>query len=102
MSLHDDPDWGRSRPSTAGLEVVLTTLSICALVWAMVESVNYGRELGRPLGFVGFMELWFREVLAIASVAVVTLVVLSARLWRLLRRIFGERHQPDKSRSGDT
>ena len=54
----------------------------------MAESASYARELGRPLGFVGFLELWFRETALVVLAAVFVLTLLCVRLCRLLRRYF--------------
>ncbi len=95
MPPPNDPDWGRSKPRAAVLEIVVTILSLCAIVWGMIASVSYARELGRPLGFVGFLELWFREAALLALFAVALLTALCMRLWRLLRSAIREPHRTD-------
>jgi len=88
MSTQDDPDWGRSRPHSAGAEILVVVLSLAAMVWVMVEAVSYGREIGRPLGVIGFVELFFRESLMLAFVMLAVLAIACASLCRLVRRFF--------------
>lgn len=49
--------------------ILVVVLSIAAMVWVMVEAVSYGRGIGRPLGVIGFVELFSRESLMLAFVA---------------------------------
>jgi hypothetical protein len=102
MPRQGDPNWGRSKLQATGLEILITILSLCALVWAMAESVNYARELGRPLGFAGFLELWFREAALVVLAAVFALTLLCVRLWRLLHRFFSGPRRLDDPPGGES
>jgi hypothetical protein len=62
------------------------------MAWSMFEAVSYAREIGRPLGVVGFLEMFFREsiMLGIAALGAVAILVAwsfqaMARLWRKTR-----------------
>ncbi len=90
MSNQDDPDWDRSKPRSAGLEIVVVVLSFAAIAWGMVEAISYGREIGRPLGAIGFLELFFRESLMLGAFMLGALAMACALLWRLLRRVFSK------------
>ena len=90
MSTQDDSDRGRSRPHSAGAEILVVVLSLATMVWVMVEAVSYGREIGRPLGAIGFVELFFRESLMLAFVMLGVFAVACASFWRLVRRVFSK------------
>ncbi len=60
------------------------------MVWGMLYAISYGREIGRPLGVIGFLELFFRESLMLAFVMLGVLAMACALLWRLLRRVFSK------------
>ena len=64
------------------------------MAWSMFEAVSYTREIGRPLGLVGFLALFFREsiTLGIATLGAVAIAVAwiyqaMARLWGKIRGI---------------
>ena len=59
---------------------------------SMFEAVSYAREIARPLGVAGFLELFFREsiMLGVATLGAVAIVVAwtyqaMARLWGKMR-----------------
>ncbi len=56
----------------------------------MFEAVRYAREIGRPLGVVGFLELFFREsiILGVATLGAVAVVV--AWIYQAMVRIWGK------------
>jgi len=74
---------------TPALELLVVLASLCALAWGMCESIAYGHELGHPLDVVGFLELWFREVIIAGLVLAALVAFLCVRLWRLLRHFVG-------------
>jgi len=88
MSPHQDAR-AATQSRTAGLELLVVLASLCALAWGIYESIVYGRELGHPLGVVGFLELWFREVIIGGLVLAALVAFLCVRLWRLLRHFVG-------------
>jgi hypothetical protein len=90
MSTQDDPEWGRSRPHSTGAEVLVVVLSLAVMIWVMVEAVSYGQEIGRPVGVIGFVELFFRESLMLAVVMLGVLAIACASLWRLVRRVISK------------
>lgn len=91
MSPHRDARTA-TQSRTAGLELLVVLASLCALAWGMYESIAYGRELGHPLGVVGFLELWFREVIIGGLVSAALVAILCVRLWRLLSHFVGTDH----------
>jgi hypothetical protein len=71
---------------------LVLALAVCVMAWSMFEAVSYAREIGRPLGVVGFLALFFREsiMLGIATLGAVAIVVAwifqaMARLWGKIR-----------------
>ncbi len=98
MSTQHDPDWGRSKPRSAGAEILVVVLSLAALVWGIVEALSYGREIGRPLGVAGFVELFFRESLMLAFVMLGVVAIACALLWRLVRRVFSRERKTSNGR----
>jgi hypothetical protein len=98
MSNQDDPHWGRSKPGSAGLEILVVVLSFAAIGWGMVEAISYGREIGRPLGAIGFVELLFRESLMLGFCMLGALAMACALLWRLLRRAFSKAQKAGNGR----
>jgi hypothetical protein len=90
MPNQDDPNWGRSKPRSANLEILVVVLSLAAIVRGMIEAISYAREIGRPLGVIGLLELFFRESLMLGAFMLGVLAMACALLWRLLRRVFSK------------
>ncbi len=88
MSSHQDQR-ATTQSRTAGLELLVVIASLCILAWGMAESISYGRELGRPLGVIGFLELWFREVILVGLAVAAVVAYLCLRLWRPMRHFTG-------------
>lgn len=84
----EDPDWGRSKPRSKGLGILVLLLSGAAILWGMVEAVNYGRELEHPLGLIDFVELFPREVFILVLVVLALLALPIVQLWQYLQRRF--------------
>ena len=70
------------------------------MAWSMFEAVSYAREIGRPLGVIGFLELFFREsiMLCVATLGALAIGVASiyqaiARMRRKIRAL--ESHPPN-------
>lgn len=83
-----DPDWGRSKPRSGGLGILVLLLSGGAILWGMVEAVNYGRKLRHPLGLIGFVELFPREIFILVLVVLALLALPVGQLWQYLQRRF--------------
>ena len=73
---------------------MVLALAICVMAWSMFEAVSYAREIGRPLGVVGFVELFLREsiILGVATLGAVAIVVAwiylaIVRLWGKIRGV---------------
>jgi hypothetical protein len=85
-----DPDWGRSNPRSQGAEFLVLAVAVFVVAWAMLEAVSCAREIGRPLGIVGFLELFFREsiMLGVATLGAVAVVV--AWIYQAMIRLWGK------------
>ena len=98
MEGQRDTDWGRSNPRSQGAELVVLAIAVCVSVWAMFDAVSYAREIGRPLGIVGFVALFFREsiVLGLVTLGAAALVLagIHQAIVRLWRRILGNGSDP--------
>jgi len=77
---------------------LVLAIAVCVVVWAMFEAVSYAREIRRPLGIVGFLELFFREsiMLGLATLGAVVLVFawIYRAMGRFWARIRGNRSDP--------
>ena len=80
------------------MEVLVLAIAVCAVAWSMFEAVSYAREIGRPLGVVGFLESFFREsiMLGIATLGAMAIVVAwiyqaLGRLWTKIRDVGSHR-----------
>ena len=90
MTGQRDLNWGRSNPRLQGAELLVLALAVCVMAWSMFEAVSYARAIGRPLGVVGFLGLFFREsiMMGIATLGAVAIVV--ARICQAMAHLWGK------------